>query len=124
MTSFVRASGFERGTAPVAPMPTTRLHVRPVNAETADAFGDVVKAGFDLPVAMTKWFAALFGRSGWRLYLAYDGETASAPGAFVQHGVAWLGIDGTLAAYRRCGAQMYRSATEGLSLRGRASGTA
>jgi len=97
---------FERGTAPIAPVHATKVDVRPVDARTVPSFGDVVRAGFGLPIATAKWFAALFGRPEWRLYLAYDGETPIASGAaFVQHGVAWLGIDATLAAYRRRGAQ-------------------
>ncbi len=97
---------FERGTSPVAQVPIPRVHIRLVNAESADAFGQVVQAGFSLPVATAKWFAALFGRPGWRLYLAYEGETPIASGAtFVQHRVAWFGIDATLTDYRRRGAQ-------------------
>jgi hypothetical protein len=65
-----------------------------------------VQAGFGLPIATVKWFAALFGRPGWRLYLAYDGQTAIASGAaFAQHGVAWFGMDATLTDFRRRGAQ-------------------
>ena len=97
---------FERGTSPPAPVQTAGVHVRPVNAESADAFGEVVQAGFGLPAASAKWFAALCGRPGWHLYLAYDGEIPIASGAaFVQHGVAWFGIDATLGEFRRRGAQ-------------------
>jgi hypothetical protein len=77
-----------------------------VNAETAVVFGQIVQVGFGLPIATGKWFAALFGRPGWRLYLAYDGETPIASGAaFAQHGVAWFGMDATLTDFRRRGAQ-------------------
>ena len=97
---------FEGGTSPIAHAQKSRVHIRLVDAESASAFGRVVQAGFGLPVATAKWFAALFGRPGWRLYLAYDGETPIASGAaFVQHGVAWFGIDATLTDYRRRGAQ-------------------
>jgi len=107
----MRAAGtgwakFTRGTSPVAPAQASRVQVRLVNAASAAAFGQIAQAGFGLPVATAKWFAALCGRPGWRLYLAYDGETPIASGAaFVQHGVAWFGIDATLADYRRRGAQ-------------------
>jgi GNAT superfamily N-acetyltransferase len=107
----MRASGtgwakFKRGTSPIAPVQTARVHVRLVNAEGSDAFGRVVQAGFGLPGGTGKWFAALSGRPGWHLYLAYDGETPIASGAaFVQYGVAWFGIDATLPDYRRRGAQ-------------------
>jgi hypothetical protein len=97
---------FERGTSPVAHTRPSRVHVKLVNAESAGAFGRVVQAGFGLPGGTAKWFGALSGRPGWRLYLAYDGETPIASGAaFVQHGVAWFGIDATLTGYRRRGAQ-------------------
>ena len=97
---------FERGISPVPHVQTSRVDVRPVNAESADAFGQIVQAGFGLPVGTAEWFAALSGRPRWHLYLAYDGETPIASGAaFVQHGVAWFGIDATLGDYRRRGAQ-------------------
>jgi hypothetical protein len=84
----------------------SRLDVRLVTAESAKAFGNVVQAGFGLPVATAEWFTALVGRPGWRLYLAYDSEIAVASGAvFVRHDVAWFGIDATLKAHRRRGAQ-------------------
>jgi hypothetical protein len=97
---------FKRGTSPAAHVETFRVQVRLVNRESADAFGQVVQAGFGLPVATAKWFAALFGRPGWRLYLAYDGQTPIASGAaFAQQGVAWFGMDATLTDFRRRGAQ-------------------
>jgi hypothetical protein len=96
---------FTRGISPAAP-DRTSFQVRLVNRESADAFGQVVQAGFGLPVATAKWFAALFGRPGWHLYLAYEGETPAACGAaFAQHGVAWFGMDATLTDFRRRGAQ-------------------
>jgi hypothetical protein len=96
---------FTRGISPAAPVRTS-FQVRLVNRESADAFGQVVQAGFDLPVATAKWFAALFGRPGWHLDLAYEGETPVACGAaFAQHGVAWFGMDATLTDFRRRGAQ-------------------
>ena len=97
---------FKREASPAAHVQTSRVQVRLVNAESADAFGQVVQLGFGLPVATAKWFAALFGRPGWRLYLAYDSKTPIASGAaFAQHGVAWFGMDATLTEFRRRGAQ-------------------
>jgi hypothetical protein len=97
---------FRRGMASPSPGPMSGVRVRPVNTDSADAFGRVVQAGFGLPLSTAKWFAALVGRPKWHLYLAYDGETPIASGAaFVQDGVAWLGIDATLTDYRRRGAQ-------------------
>ena len=97
---------FERGFSPTGLAQISDVHVRRVNAESAEAFGEVVQEGFGLPVATAKWFAALSGRPGWHLYLAYEGETPVGSGAaFVRHGVAWFGIDATLTGHRRRGAQ-------------------
>jgi hypothetical protein len=96
----------KRGISPVADARGSRVHPRLVNAESAGAFGQVVQAGFAFPVATAKWFAALSGRPGWHLYLAYDGENPVASGAaFVRRGIAWFGIDATLTEYRRRGGQ-------------------
>jgi hypothetical protein len=76
------------------------------DARDARSFGEIVCAGFGIPSAAEPWFAALFGRPGWRLYLGIHGERPVAAGAsFAKHGVAWLGIDTTLADHRRRGAQ-------------------
>ena len=40
---------FERGMSPAPHVPTSSVHIRPVNAESADAFGQIVQAGFGLP---------------------------------------------------------------------------
>jgi hypothetical protein len=92
-----------------------------VKRESADAFGQVVQTGFGLPVASAKWFAALFGRRGWRLCLAYDGEAPIASGAaFAADGVAWFGMDVTLTKFRRRGAQtalINRRIKDGLAAR-------
>jgi hypothetical protein len=96
---------FKRGGSPAAHLERSKVQVRLVNRHSAESFGQVVQAGFGLPVATAKWFAALFGRPGWNVYLAYDGETPIASGAaFTQHDVAWFGMDATLAEFRRRGA--------------------
>jgi hypothetical protein len=98
---------FQREATPPIQTRTSALEIRLVDARSADAFGTVVQAGFGLPAETAKWFAALYGRPGWRLYLAYEGETPVASGAaFASQGAAWFGIDATLADYRRRGAQM------------------
>ena len=97
---------FKREPSPGAHVQASRVQVRLVNADSADVFGQVVQAGFGLPVATAKWFMALFGRPGWRLYLAHDGQTSIASGAaLAKHGVAWFGMDATLTDFRRRGAQ-------------------
>jgi hypothetical protein len=97
---------FRRGSAPIPSTRSSSLEVRQVGAEEAAAFGQVVQAGFGLPPATADWFGAMADRPGWRLYLAYDGESPVAAGAaFWQDGHAWLGVDATLADHRRRGAQ-------------------
>ena len=112
---------FHRGTSPASHVETSRIQVRLVDRDSADAFGQVVQAGFGLPVATAKWFAALLGRPGWRLYLAYDGQTPIASGAaFTQHDVGWFGMDATLTKFRRRGAQtalINRRIEDGLAAR-------
>jgi hypothetical protein len=97
---------FERDAAPIRYVRASEVHVRPVNAANSGEFGRVVQAGFGLPAGTATWFAALFGRPGWHLYLAYAGNIPVGSGAaFVRHDLAWLGIDATIADYRRHGAQ-------------------
>ncbi|HEY3038910.1 MAG TPA: hypothetical protein VGJ66_09250 [Pyrinomonadaceae bacterium] len=112
---------FKRGNSPAPDLATSKVQVRVVNRESADAFGQVVQTGFGLPVASAKWFAALFGRPGWRLCLAYDGEAPIASGAaFAADGVAWFGMDVTLTKFRRRGAQtalINRRIEDGLAAR-------
>ena len=97
---------FWRSASSAADLQMSSIQIRRVDAERADAFGEIVQTGFGLPSQTSKWFAALFGRPGWELYLAYEGETPIASGAsFVRYGVAWLGIDTTLPDYRGRGAQ-------------------
>jgi len=76
------------------------------DAEGARSFGEIVCAGFGIPTVAEPWFAALFGRPGWRLHLGIQGDRPVAVGAsFAKHGAAWLGIDTTLADHRGHGAQ-------------------
>ena len=97
---------FSRYASPLDRTQQSKLHVRPVSASSARVFGEIVQAGFGLPIESAEWFSALVGRPGWHLYLAYDGQNAIASGAaFMRHGIAWYGIDATLSEFRRRGAQ-------------------
>jgi hypothetical protein len=98
---------FQRGPSQVAdqPLQTTFL-IYDVEPRDAAGFGAVVQAGFDAPPAFASWFSGLVGRPKWRIYLAYDGNDPVASGAmFIDRGWGWIGIDATLPAYRRRGAQ-------------------
>jgi hypothetical protein len=98
---------FQRGSSQVPDQSVlTPFAIHAVERPDAARFGAVVRAGFDAPPAFASWFSSLVGRPKWRTYLAHDGKTPIASGAmFVDRGWAWMGIDATLPAYRRRGAQ-------------------
>ena len=48
----------------------------------------------------------MVGRSGWRHYMAFDGDTPVATGAcFIYRETAWIGFAATRTEYRNRGAQ-------------------
>jgi GNAT superfamily N-acetyltransferase len=88
--------------------PPTALEIREVTAKTGADFGTAIAAGFSFPPEVRAWFAALAGRPGWRIYVAYSDGTPAACGALyldLECGWGWLGCDATLPAYRLRGAQ-------------------
>lgn len=96
---------FERGAEP-APAAATELEVRAAEPEDAKAFGQALIAGYEMPGWMAGWVGALVGRPGWSCYLAFAGaEPAAAGCAYIRPPVAWLGLAGTVPAYRRRGGQ-------------------
>ena len=94
-----------RDNAPVQPIKTD-LRVVEIGPDAAWHFADAVSEGFGSPDWQGYWLSALVGRPGWRIYVAYDGDTPAATGAmFVRDGVAWLGFGATRPEFRRRGAQ-------------------
>ena len=88
------------------PASQTELDIRVVDAMHGRAFGRVVGEAFGLPETVRPWIAALAGRPGWIIVLAFDGDEPVAAGAtYIRGEYAWLGFGGTLAAHRRRGAQ-------------------
>jgi hypothetical protein len=84
----------------------TDLRVESIGREQAADFGRVACTAFGMPSALQPWLENLVGRANWQTYLASAGEQPAANGALFVHGeVGWLGITGTLPAYRRRGAQ-------------------
>lgn len=84
----------------------TDLSVRELSAAESAHFGAVIVGGFGFPAARAPWFAALVGRRGWRIYLAYAGDIPVGCGAlYVLGNWGWLGCDTTLQKYRGRGAQ-------------------
>jgi len=92
---------------PVPPLNVkSELDIRLIDAEHAAAFGRIVAPCFGLSDATGPLLASLVGRSGWYIYMAFDGEDAVGAGAmFVKDGVAWFDWAGTHRAYRGRGGQ-------------------
>ncbi len=94
-----------RGIEPPPDMPTD-LTVERIGPESAQAFGEVLCAGYGLPLDLASWGGGTVGRDGWWHYLAYDGDQPVASAAlFVEDGVGWLGMAATLPSHRRRGGQ-------------------
>lgn len=87
------------------PEERTDLDLVEIRPEGSAAFGAAAAEGFGLP-DWSDWIATMVGRTGWRHYLALDGERPVATGAlFVQGDVGWLGFASTLPSHRGRGAQ-------------------
>ncbi len=91
---------------PTGPAVPTDLKIVRIGQEYARPFGEVVCAGFAIPLFAAPWIAATVGRPGWRHYLAFDGDLPVASGAlFTHNGVGWLGMAATLPSHHRRGGQ-------------------
>jgi GNAT superfamily N-acetyltransferase len=95
---------FRRGTDDIAMSPTS-LTMKPVGHVEAEAFGQIVATGYELPDAAGEWIAGAHLR-GWDCWLALDEDVpAAAAGLFVAEGVGYLGFAATLAEHRGKGGQ-------------------
>lgn len=80
--------------------------VQRAGVEHRAEFGEAVRQSFGFAPGFEEWIGELAGRDHWHTYIARDGDKAVGVGAmYVEHGTAWLGIGGTLPAYRRSGVQ-------------------
>ncbi len=75
-----------------------------------DAWAEMGVRNFGFPTPFVDWLRALYGRKGWHLYVALDGDTPVATGAlFLSESDAGvmgqLTFAGTLPEHRRRGAQ-------------------
>lgn len=96
----------ERDVAVDTPRVETDLRVRRIGAGYARDFGDIVARCFGWPEELAGWVSALVERDGWHHYMAFDGESPVATGAFfVAEDHAWIGFAATLPEYRNRGAQ-------------------
>lgn len=96
---------FERG-RDAPPLSPTSLMVRESRAEEAEAFGRIVCDAFDLGDVAIPWMARLVGRSGWHIYMSFDGDEPAGTGAlFVENDLAYLTFGATAPKYRGRGGQ-------------------
>jgi hypothetical protein len=96
---------FARGAEPATAAPAA-VAVREARVAEAASFAAVACAGFGLPARLAPWLAALVGRRGWRVFVAWDGAEPVGTGAlFVGDRLGWLGFAATRADHRGRGIQ-------------------
>jgi GNAT superfamily N-acetyltransferase len=80
--------------------------ITPVAAAERDIFGRTVIAATGIPPECQPLVSAFVGHEAWRAYLVWDhGQPIAAGALFLRNSVAWLGLGGTLPAWRGRGAQ-------------------
>jgi GNAT superfamily N-acetyltransferase len=114
LTGWLRARGLEPGWGWMAfrrdvkspPPAATNLEVVEVDTvDHAEAFGQVVRASYELPETIEPRLARMRD-AGWQCWVAFDGDAPAGAGAlFAAEGVAYLGLAGTLPEHRGKGAQ-------------------
>jgi GNAT superfamily N-acetyltransferase len=89
------------------PQPVSSLTVEACTSTAqAEAAGQAIGAGFEMPPFVAEWIASVHGRARWRLFTARDHNTAAGGAAlFIDGDACWLGISAVLPAYRRRGGQ-------------------
>ena len=102
------------------PASSTKVDVRRVAPDQAQAFARAFVTGYGLPEPFGVWIANLVGRANWHDFAAFDGDALVATSSlYVQDGVGWLGIAATLPSHRGRGAQnalVARRIQEGVAL--------
>jgi len=97
---------FWRDAAPMRQACKTRFTVRRIELGDADLSGTVAISGFEMPHNFGSWMSSLVGRPGWHIYIAFqDSVPAGSAAMFIESGMAWLGIDSTVPAFRQQGLQ-------------------
>lgn len=93
------------GPGPIAP-PRTDLQIREVGSKHSKELARVLVTAYEMPETFEPLFVALVGRPGWHAVAGFDGETIAC-GGFLHRdrGMAWLGVGGTLPAFRGRGGQ-------------------
>ena len=90
----------------VPPQVHSSLVVREVGREHAKDLASVLVTAFEMPPGASSWFDAIVGRAGWHAIAGFDGDVIVC-GGFLYCGrdLAWLGVAGTLPAFRGRGGQ-------------------
>jgi hypothetical protein len=82
------------------------LAVAPASRENADQVARVMTDALSLPPYVADWIARLQGRPNWTLYALMDsGTVVGGASLFMADELAWLGMGGVAASYRRRGGQ-------------------
>src|SRR5581483_11856087 len=104
---FVRDYGWMKFSRGVGPRKArSDLHVVQGDAAAADDFARVIVGAYGLPESTKPLAANVVGRPRWSCFVAYDGDAPAGAGAvFVDGATGWLGMAGTLPAFRSRGAQ-------------------
>lgn len=96
---------FERGPDP-APTAESSLEVREIGEEHVDEFGRIATSGFGLTPEAAPLFRGLVDRSGFHLYVTFDGDVPAGTGLlYVDGDRAWFDWAATDPAFRRRGSQ-------------------
>jgi GNAT superfamily N-acetyltransferase len=82
------------------------LRVEKIDQNYANDFARIVTTSFDWDDALRPWISSTVGRDNWYHYIAFDGDTPAATGAFYRYkDSAWVDFAATLEDYRGRGAQ-------------------
>lgn len=96
---------FSRGRE-TPPSVSTSLTVRPATGNDAGAFARICCDAFDLGKEAEPWFTRLVGRSGWHVYMSFDGDETAGTGAFFVDGdLAYFSFGATVPKFRGRGGQ-------------------
>lgn len=91
------------------PVIQTEFRIGAVEPDQASQFAKALAIAHGMPAALAEWTSVLIGRAGWHGYAAWDGDVIVAGGmVFIDPQArdrAWVGLGGTLPAYRGRGAQ-------------------
>ncbi len=89
-----------------APVAQSSLAIREVGATHAEALASVLVTAFEMPAGFVAWFRTLVGRPRWHAIAGFDGDEIVCGGFLYCGGdLAWLGVGGTLPAFRGRGGQ-------------------